>query len=431
MKITRKNLPKSIVELTVEETKENVSRFRKQAFDEVRGKANIKWFRKWAHISDEIIIKNYGEDYINSLAIEHAIDSMYKESLKKEKLIPIAQANIKSVDSQDPLRIVIELEVFPEIEIASKYKAISLKKSLVKVEDKEIDQALVDIQTRFTRFEKQDSTYTIKEGDRVTVDTEGKNEKGDILEATKMSKYPLTIGSHMLVPGFEEGLIGKSSGQEVILDIVFPSDYHNSDFAGKKTVFTVNIHEVEAAIKPDFTPEFIKDLRGKELDLNSFKKLVWEEILETKENNARLEDENTLIEELKKIATIDFGEKMLEVQIERVYTEIKENLKRDQVKMSDYLESLKLSEEQYKQDQVKPIAEKRLFGELVLQKLVELEKTEVSDEEMSQEIEKIMIRYENPEVKQRLSELYVSGTKYYEEMKQRMKYKNVIDSFFK
>lgn len=176
-----------------------------------------------------------------------------------------------------------------------------------------------------------------------------------------MSKYPLVIGSNMLVPGFEDGLIGKKSGEEVELDITFPSDYHSTDFAGKKTVFTVTIHDVEASIKPEFTPEFIKDLRGKELDLAGFKDLIKQEIQETKENNARLEDEHKLIEELKKVTSIDIGEKMLANQIEKVFSEIKENLMRDQIKMSDYLESLKLSEEVYKETQVKPIAEKRLF----------------------------------------------------------------------
>ena len=430
MKITRKNLPKSIVELTIEEGKENIARFRKQALENVRKKANIKWFRPGAKIPDEVIIKNYGEDHIGAMTVEYAIDFLYQEALKKEKLFPVAQAVIKEVDSQDPLRIVVDIEIFPEIEIASKYKTIKLKKTPIKVEKEEVEKALEDIQTRFTRFEKQDTTYKIKAWDRVTIDTLGKNEKWDVLEATKMSKYPLVIGSNMLVPGFEDGLIGKKSGEEVELDITFPKDYHSSDFAGKKTVFTVTIHDVEAAIKPEFTPEFIKDLRGKELDFTGFKDLIQQEIKETKENNARLEDEHKLIEELRKVTTIDIGDKMLANQIEKVFGEIKENLKRDQIKMSDYLESLKLSEEAYKETQVKPIAEKRLFWELVLHKLVELEKTEVSESEITSEIEKIMTRYENPEVKKRLSELYTPGTNYYEELKQRMKYKNLIDSFF-
>jgi trigger factor len=430
MKISRKNLPKSIVELTIEEGKENIVRFRKQALENVRKKANIKWFRPGAKIPDEVIVKNYWEEHLNALTIEYAIDFLYQEALKKEKLFPVAQAVIKEVSSQDPLKIVVDIEVFPEIEIVAKYKAIKLKKTTVKVGKEEIEKALEDIQTRFTRFEKQDNKYKIKSWDRVTIDTLGKNEKWDILEATKMSKYPLVIGSNMLVPGFEDGLIGKKSGEEVELDITFPSDYHSTDFSGKKTVFTVTIHDVEASIKPEFTPEFIKDLRGKELDLAGFKDLIKQEIQETKENNARLEDEHKLIEELKKVTSIDIGEKMLANQIEKVFSEIKENLMRDQIKMSDYLESLKLSEEVYKETQVKPIAEKRLFWELVLHKLVELEKTEVSEQEITSEIEKIMARYENPEVKKRLTELYTPGTNYYEELKQRMKYKNLIDSFF-
>lgn len=430
MKITRNNLPKSIVELTIEEEASKAARFRKQAIEHIAQKANIKGFRPGTKIPDEVIIKNYGDEYINQVSIEYAIDAFYQEALKKEKLLPVAQAVIKEVSSQDPIKIVLDVEVFPEIEIAPKYKTIKLKKVPVTAEEKDVENALLDIQTRFTRFEIADKDYTIKDGDKVTIDTEGKNEKGDILEATKMKEYPLVIGSKVLVPGFEEGLIGKKSWEVVELDITFPKDYHNTDFAGKKTVFTVTIHQVETAVKPEFTPEFIKDLRGKELSLEEFKALVKEEILETKENNARLEEENSLMTELQKVTKIDFGDAMLAKQIDNVYTEIKENLKRDQIKVSDYLDSLRLSEEEYKEKQVRPIAEKRLFGELVLHKLLELEKTEVSDKEISAEIEKIMKRFENEDVKKRLSELYVPGNRYYEELRQRMGYKKLVDSFF-
>ncbi len=430
MKITRKNLPKSIVELTLEEGADKVARFRKQAIENIQRKANIKWFRPGTKIPDEIIIKNYGEDYINQMAIEYSIDAFYQEALKKEKLLPVSQAVIKEVVSQDPIKIVLDVEVFPEIEIANKYKAIKLKKVPVSVDKKEVEQALSDIQTRFTQFEKTDGSYQIQENDRVTIDTEGRNKKWDVLEATKMKWYPLVIGSHLLVPWFEEGLIGKKSWETVELNITFPKDYHNTEFAGKETIFTVTIHQVEKSAKPEFTPEFIKDLRGKDLSLEEFKALVKEEILETKENNARLEEENKLMEELRQVATIDFWDAMLSKQIENVFSEIKENLKRDQIKVSDYLESLRLSEEEYKEKQVKPIAEKRLFGELVLHKLIELEKTEVSDDEMKGEIEKIMKRFENEEVLKRLSELYVPWQRYYEELRQRMGYKKLIDSFF-
>jgi FKBP-type peptidyl-prolyl cis-trans isomerase (trigger factor) len=98
---------------------------------------------------------------------------------------------------------------------------------------------------------------------------------------------------------------------------------------------------------------------------------------------------------------------MLENQIKNVFEEIKQNLQQqNQVRMADYLASLNMTEEQYKEQNVKPVAEKRLFGELVLHKLLELEGTTITDEEVAVEAKKILARFENADVIKRLEELY-------------------------
>ncbi len=149
-------------------------------------------------------------------------------------------------------------------------------------------------------------------------------------------------------------------GEEKELDITFPKDYHNADFAGKKTKFKVTVKKFEHAHKPEFTTEFIKQLRGKDLDLKGFKELIKEELLETKTMNAQMDQEMQLIDELLKVTKIDVGDKILAQQMEKVYAEIKENITKDGIKIEHYLESLKLTEEEYKEKNVQPTALKRL-----------------------------------------------------------------------
>ncbi|MCP4522870.1 MAG: hypothetical protein GY828_01490, partial [Candidatus Gracilibacteria bacterium] len=180
----------------------------------------------------------------------------------------------------------------------------------------------------------------------------------------------------------------------------------------------------------EFTEEFIEQLRGQKLDLDGFKDLIKEEIKDTKESNARIEEEQKLIEELMKVTKLELGEKMIAQKIEQVFGEIKQNLAGQNVKMEDYLESLKLSEEDYKKQHVTESAIKRLQGELILHKLSEMENAEVTDKEMEKEISIILKKFGSKDVLKRLEELYVPGNKYYEELKQRMKYKKLIDSFF-
>ncbi len=429
MKIEKKILPKSIVELTVEESAEEVAKSRKKAMAHLEKNADIKGFRKWAKIPEHVLIKNYWEDHVNKLTIDFAIDNIYRTALQEEKLLPVAQGKIKEIISESPLKIKIEIEVFPTIDIDKKYKDIKLKKKKISTTQEEVEKALKEIETKFTKFEEADKTYWAKMWDKVTIDTDW-YEEDKLLESTTMRDYPIVLWSNVLVPGFEESIVKAKTWDELEFPVEFPADYHNDEFKGKKTTFKVKVKKIEKAVKPEFTPEFIEKLRGKKLDLEWFKELIKKEITETKKANARLEEEHILIDELLKITKIDLGDSMLKNQIEKVFWEIKQNIARDWYKINDYLESLKLTEEQYKEQHVQPTALKRLQWELILHKLNELEKVEVKNEELDKEIEKIMTQYQNPEVLEKLKELYVPGTKYYEELRIRHAYRKIIDSFF-
>ena len=121
---------------------------------------------------------------------------------------------------------------------------------------------------------------------------------------------------------------------------------------------------------------------------------------------------------------------MLAYQVSKVFDEIKANMQEQWVKMADYLENMKISEDEYKAKYVQAGAIKRLQGELILHALQGLEKIEVSPQEFETEIQNIMKKFENPDVLKRLEELYVPGTKYYDELKTRISYRKLIDSFF-
>lgn len=429
MKVEKKILPKSVVELTIEDSKENVAKFRSKVITDLKKNADIKGFRKGANIPEDIIVRQFGEERILQMTIERAIDGIYRETLRTEKLMPISQAEIQDVVSQDPLIVKIAVEVFPEIEVKPAYKKIKLKKDKITVTAVEVEAALWDIQTKFTHFHDADSSAVAEMWDRVTIDTDG-YEDGKILEATSMKDYPLVLWSNLLVPGFEENIAGIQVWETKEIDVVFPDDYHNTWFAGKKTQFKVTAKKIEKAHKPEFTPEFIKDLRGQELTFAEFKKLIKQEILDTKESNDQVQRELTLIEELLKHTTLDIGEKLLGQQTEQVFNEIKENVSKDGVKMSDYLASLGLSEDEYKKQHVEATALKRLQGELILNKLSELEKIEITDAEMQKEVEKVMSQFQAEDVLSRLKDLYVPGSKYFEELRRRVGFRKLIDSFF-
>ncbi|MDP2396225.1 MAG: FKBP-type peptidyl-prolyl cis-trans isomerase [bacterium] len=92
-------------------------------------------------------------------------------------------------------------------------------------------------------------------------------ENNKLLNNTSMQEYPLILGSNLLVPGFEEQIIDAKIGDNLEFPVQFPADYHNEEFANKNTTFKVEIIKIEKSVKPEFTEEFIEQLRGKKLDL--------------------------------------------------------------------------------------------------------------------------------------------------------------------
>ena len=208
----------------------------------------MKGFRKGTKIPENILVRQYGEEHITKLTIEFAIDDIYRTALKKENLIPVAEGQIKEIVSESHLKIRIHIEVLPEIEIDKKYKNIKLKKQKVSVSADEVKQALEEIETKFTKFEEAtDGKAALL--DRVTVDTDG-FEWEKILENTSMRDYPLVLGSNVLVPGFEEWIVWAQNWDDLELPVNFPKDYHNADFANKKTTFKVKVKKIEKAVKP-------------------------------------------------------------------------------------------------------------------------------------------------------------------------------------
>jgi trigger factor len=122
--------------------------------------------------------------------------------------MPVSQAEIQEVVSQDPLIVKIQVEVFPSVEVKDTYKKVKLTKNKLTVSADEVKGALEDIETRFTHFhETTDEKVSVKMGDKLTINTDG-YENGEILEATSMRDYPLVLGANILVPGFEEDMVG-------------------------------------------------------------------------------------------------------------------------------------------------------------------------------------------------------------------------------
>lgn len=188
MQSSSKKVGAYMVELTIKENAKEFEKARIEAIEHIRKNASIKGFRKGAHIPEEIIVKEYGEDMIRERAVNLLLDKIYHKALQKEGIVPVSAGAVKEIKSECPLEIVLEVEVLPEPVIdEKKMKKIKVKKTTVQVQEDEVTSTIAEIEKRFTHYHDAGahspdgfdaSTVVIEKGDRVTIDTKGFDKQG-------------------------------------------------------------------------------------------------------------------------------------------------------------------------------------------------------------------------------------------------------------
>ena len=161
-----------------------------------------------------------------------------------------------------------------------------------------------------------------------------------------------------------------------------------------------------------------------------FREIIKKEIEAKKEQESRNKDEDTLMKEILAIASFDVGPSLLSNEVDQIFREHAANLEQQGLSIKMYLEHVKKSEESYKEEVVRPEAERRLKAELLLRKIREIRGTEATVEEINSEIEKVIAMYTSEDVVKRLREKLVPGDTYYEDIKNRVTYRKIVDSFW-
>jgi FKBP-type peptidyl-prolyl cis-trans isomerase (trigger factor) len=200
--VTRKN--SYTLSILIKESGVELEKAKKHVIEEIRTKGKVKGFKQGSTIPEHVIIREYGEAAIEQQALDAIIGKIYPKVLKKENIIPVAPGNITEVRSTDPIELILEVEVFPEIEIDEKKLAkIKVKKTSVTIEKDAVDKELEAIKVRFTHFHDagshsedgaDTSTLTIESGDRATISAQGYDKKGgEAITETRVPNYPLVI----------------------------------------------------------------------------------------------------------------------------------------------------------------------------------------------------------------------------------------------
>ncbi len=379
-------------EIEVEIPAADVARETETLIQKYQKLARIPGFRT-GHAPASVIKQRFAEG-IKSDVVEALVPRYFRKETEKLGLTPVSQPRVSDLHVHDgePLRFKASFEVMPTIRVED-YKELRADKPVIAVTDDEVEQSLKNVQEQHATFTTIEGS-PLADGDfaQVSLDGQPKDAPPAQAKAAKpgpagsnpvhMDEILVEIGGAGTMPEFTENLRGASAGDEKTFDVLYPEDFGDQRLAGKTFTYTVQVKAIKQKSLPELNDAFAKEL-GEFADLNDVRKRIREGMEADKKNTAEREAKDKLVAELVKRNEFEIPESLVEYQIDlRLERGLRalaaQGLKPEDMKKMD-MNRLRAGQ----RDQ----AVQEVRASLLLEKIAEEEKIEVSDAEIDREVE--------------------------------------------
>lgn len=360
-----------------------------QAYRKEIKKIQIPGFRK-GKAPRAFVEKYYGEQVF----YEDAINAVYPSALDGA----VEEAGLEMIEDKidfdlvsagkDGLVFKATITTKPEVELSA-YKGLEATKKNTEVTQEDIDEDLKRLQQRNSRMVAVEDRPAQKD-DITVIDFEGFVD--DVaFEGGKGENYSLTLGSGQFIPGFEDQIIGHNVDDEFDVNVTFPEDYQAKDLAGKAAVFKVKLHEIKKRELPEIDDDLIKEV-GEFDTLEEYKNHVKEDIAKKKEEAAKDDVENQLIDKLIENLTAEIPEAMYEHRIDDNIRDFAYRLQSQGLNLDTYMKYTGMDMDGFRKS-FRPQAERQVKVRLALEKIAQLENIVPVQEEIDAEYDKMAKAY--------------------------------------
>lgn len=389
MSLQVEKLEKNMAKLTIEVPAEEFDAAIKNAYNKNKNKFSISGFRK-GKAPLAMLEKMYGAGIFYEDAANEVIDASYPKAAEESKEEIVSTPEIKVTQIEKGKAFIYEATVAlkPEVTLGE-YKGVEVKKAEAVVTDEDVENELTAARKKNGRLiDVEDGA--IEDGDNTIIDFTGYIDD-KTFDGGAGTDYPLVIGSHSFIEGFEDQLIGKKKGETCDVNVTFPAEYHADELAGKPAKFVVTIKEVKRNELPELNDEFASEVSDFDT-LDEYKADIRKKLQEKKEQDAKVENENNVIEKVVENAQMELPQPMVDTQAREMVENYARRLQSQGLNINDYMKYTGMTPEKL-MEQMRPEAEKRIKTRLVLEKVVEVENVEVSDEKLDEQINEIAASY--------------------------------------
>lgn len=420
MSVKVEKLENSMAKLTVEVPAEELEKALDRAYNKNKNKLNVPGFRK-GKAPRNIIEKMYGPEIFYEDAANDLVEREYEKAYDEcgEDIVSSPEIEVVEIEKGKPFVFTATVALKPEIKLG-KYKGVKIEKVETEVTDEEVDAAIEKERENSARTVAVDRP--VKDKDLTVIDFEGFVD-GKAFEGGKGENYPLTIGSGVFIPGFEEQLIGAKKGEEVEVKVTFPEDYQAEELKGKEAVFKCKVNEIKEKELPELDDEFASEVS--ECDtFAEYKEATKKNLSEKKAEDAKTIKEDRVIEAIVEASEINIPEAMLETEKRQMVQDFAQRIQSQGLSMQQYAQFTGVTAESLL-EQAGPSAEKRIKSRLVVENIVKAEKIEVTEEDYEKELERLSESYQMEIDK--LKEMIAGNDKAVEQIKEDLAMQKAID----
>ena len=366
-------------EIAVEIPVEEVNRETNALIQKYQKLARIPGFRR-GHVPASVIRQRFSED-LKSDVVEALVPRYFRKEADKQGLIPVSQPQVTDLHLKDnePLRFKASFEVMPEIKVDG-YKELRAEKAEITVTDEEVEQSLNGVREQHATFTSVEGR-PLGDGDYAQVSLDGKPKDGED-KPVHMDEVLVEIAGKNTMPEFTENLRGASGGDERIFEVTYAQDAQEQRLAGKTFTYTVKVQSIKQKSLPELDDQFATQL-GEFKTLDEVRQRIRESMEAERKHTAEHEAKDKLVAELVKRSEFEVPEalvdRQIDVRLERGLRALAaQGMKAEDIKKMD-LNRLRVGQREQALQEVK--------ASLVLDKIAEEEKIEVSDTEIDREIE--------------------------------------------
>ncbi|MEW6240411.1 MAG: trigger factor [Chloroflexota bacterium] len=375
-------------ELVVEIEAERMEAAKRRAARKLSERGKIPGFRP-GKAPYEMVRRHYGDEPIVEQAIDLLVDEIYPEALKQAEVEPAAAGALEKIESADPPKFIFRVPLMPTVDLGD-FEKIRKPYDWAAPGEVELDKALDDLRQMYGTTETVERAIQV--GDYVLVDVKGEAEKAAEGEELDLSRDGVAVlvrkedrDDEWPFPGFAHGLIGVKSGETKTVKHKFPKDFSDEKLQGKTIAYTATVKTVRGVTLPELNDDFAKMVGQNFETLEQLKDVVRKELEER--SKADYDDEYfaELIDAIKAGATVKYPPQVLEHEGEHVIDDLRQRLASQNMDLETYLKVRNTTMEKFMEEEVRPVATKRLERGLIMDEIARHEKVEIDEAALGEE----------------------------------------------